>query len=312
MNIKFNSQICTSRNKGGGVIKHHKVYALKGNEFYEFDSVPEAAEKTGCCKTKIYKCCNGKLAYTGGYVWSYQPLDIPTEVEEWRDVKGYENLYQVSRKGKVRSSHKGYWEVLTSVVNRHGYNQYLFHKDGKRKNMRGNRLVAEAYIPNPDNLPFVNHKDENPANDCVENLEWCTAKYNNNYGTARQRSSINHSKNRPVCMFNVDGTFIREFYNINDAARFVDGAHTCILRCCNNKVFCYKGYIWRYKEDADSVMDAVALYKNSKTTNRKIEVCLNGEVKAFNSMSEAARELKISRDTLRKYNHLGDISWKII
>ena len=123
------------KNKVGGAIKHHKVYALKGNELFEFDSVPEAAEKTGCWKDKIYKCCNGKLAYTGGYVWSYYPLDIPTEVEEWRDVNGYENLYQVSRKGKVRSSHKGYWEVLTSVVNRHGYNQYLFHKDGKRKNM---------------------------------------------------------------------------------------------------------------------------------------------------------------------------------
>lgn len=310
--FNFKSSVCTSRNKGGGVIKHHKVYALKGNEFYEFDSVPEAAEKTGCCKTKIYKCCNGKLAYTGGYVWSYQPLDIPTEVEEWRDVKGYENLYQVNRKGEVRSSHKGYWEKLSAGKSSCGYRNFLFHKDGKRKNMRGNRLVAETFIPNPDNLPFVNHKDENPLNDCVENLEWCTAKYNNNYGTARQRSSINHSKNRPVCMYDVDGTFIREFYNINDAARFVDGAHTCILRCCNNKVFCYKGYIWRYKEDADSVMDAVALYKNSKTTNRKIEVCLNGEVKVFNSMSEAARELKMSRDTLRKYNHLGDISWKII
>ena len=71
-------------------------------------------------------------------------------------------------------------------------------------------------------------------------------------------------------------------------------------------------YIWRYKEDSDTVMDVVALYKKSKSTNRKIEVNLNGEVKVFNSMSEVARELKISRDTLRKYNHLGDISWKII
>lgn len=310
--MEFKSQICTSRNKGGGVIKHHKVYALKGNELYEFNSVPEAAEKTGCWKDKIYKCCNGKLAYTGGYVWSYNPLDIPTEVEEWRDVKGYENLYQVSRKGRVRSSHKGYWEVLTSVVNRHGYNQYLFHKDGKRKNMRGNRLVAEAYIPNPNNLPFVNHKDENPANDCVDNLEWCTAKYNVNYGTTRQRISINHSKNRPVCMFDVDGAFIREFYNLNEAAKYIQGKHTCILRCCCNKVFCYKGYIWRYKEDVDSIADAIRQYKKSKTTNRKIEVRIKGQIKIFNSISQASKELGISRDTLRKYNHLGDISWRKI
>lgn len=300
------------RNKGGGVIKHHKVYARKGDETLEFSSVPEAASLMGFYKDKIYKCCNGRIGSVGGYEWSYTPFEESKEKEEWKDCLGYENLYQVNKKGDIRSCHNGKWHILSAGISKRGYRHFLFYKDGKRKNVQGYRLVAEAYIPNPDNLPFVNHKDENPANDCVENLEWCTCEYNNNYGTARQRSSINHSKNRPVCMFNVDGTFIREFYNINDAAKFVDGAHTCILRCCNNKVFCYKGYIWRYKEDADSIMDAVALYKNSKTTNRKIEVYLNGEVKVFNSMSEASRELKISRDILRKYNHLGDISWKII
>ena len=113
-------------------------------------------------------------------------------------------------------------------------------------------------------------------------------------------------------MFDVDGTFIREFYNIHEAAKHVDGNHPCLSRCCSGQVFCYKGYIWRYKEEADSVMDAVALYKKSKSTKRKIEVHLNGEVKVFNSTSEASRELNISRDTLRKYNHLGDISWKKI
>lgn len=300
------------RNKGEGVIKHHKVYARKGDETLEFSSVPEAASLMGFYKDKIYKCCNGRIGSVGGYEWSYTPFEESKEKEEWKDCLGYENLYQVNKKGDIRSCHNGKWHILSACISKGGYRHFLFYKDGKRKNVRGCRLVAEAYIPNPDNLPFVNHKDENPANDCVENLEWCTCEYNNNYGTARQRSSINHSKNRPVCMFNVDGTFIREFYNINDAAKFVDGAHTCILRCCNNKVFCYKGYIWRYKEDADSVIDAVALYKNSKTTNRKIEVYLNGKVKVFNSMSEASRELKISRDILRKYNHLGDILWKII
>lgn len=312
METNFKSQICTSRNKGGGVIKHHNVYALKGNEIYEFDSVPEAARITGCWKDKIYKCCNGKMTCTGGYVWSYYPIDIPTEVEEWRDVKGYENLYQVNRKGEVRSSHKGYWEKLSAGKSSCGYRNFLFHKDGKRKNMRGNRLVAEAFIPNPDNLPFVNHKDENPLNDCVENLEWCTCEYNNNYGTLKERQSKNNTKNRPVCMFNVDGTLIREFYNVHEGAKFVGGNHPCVSRCCSGQVLCYKGYIWRYKEDAPSIMEAVTSYKNSKSTNRKIEVYLNGKVKVFNSMSEASRELNISRDTLRKYNHLGDISWKRI
>ena len=309
---RFNSQICTTRNKGGGVIKHHKVYALKGNDVFEFNSVPEAAEITGCRKDKIYKCCNGKMAHTGGYVWSYEWIEPLTEAEEWRDVKGYENLYQVNRKGEVRSNHKGYWEKLSAGLSSCGYRNFLFHKDGKRKNMRGNRLVAEAFIPNPNNLPFVNHKDENPLNDCVENLEWCTHEYNVNYGTLPERRSRFNPKNRPVCMFDVDGTFIREFYNINEAAKFVNGKHTCILRCCCNKVFCYKGYIWRYKEDSDTIMDAVKQYQSAKTTNRKIEIMVNGEIKVFASMSQAARELKISRDTLRKYNHLGDKKWRII
>lgn len=174
-------------------------------------------------------------------------------------------------------------------------------------NVRGNRLVAEAFIPNPDNLPFVNHKDENPSNDCVENLEWCTCEYNISYGTARERSSFNHSKNRPVCMFDVNGTLIKEFYNINNAAKFVNGAHTCILRCCNGSVLCYKGYIWRYKENIGSIADAVALYKNSKSTNRKIEVDIDGQKKVFNSISEASRALGISRDTIRKYNSKNNI-----
>ena len=309
--FNFNSAICTSRNKGGGVIKHHKIYALKGNELYEFDSVPEAAKKTGCWKDKIYKCCNGKLAYTGGYVWSYTPLDIPTEVEEWRDVKGYENLYQVSRKGKVRSSHKGYWEVLTSVVNRHGYNQYLFHKDGKRKNMRGNRLVAEAYIPNPDNLPFLNHKDENPANDCVDNLEWCTCEYNNNYGTLPERRSKFNPKNRPVCMFDVDGTFIREFYNVNDAAKYIGGNHPCVSRACSGQSITYKNKIWCYKGDEDIVLLKVQKHRDSNNFHR-VEIVYPDKVVIHDTISSACKELGISRDTFR-FNigkQINGISWR--
>ena len=237
---------------------------------------------------------------------------ICTTKEIWKDIKGYEGLYQVSNLGNVRSHHSGEWRLLTNVINSSGYKQYLLYKDGKRKNMRGNRLVAEAFITNPDNLPFVNHKDENPSNDCVENLEWCTCEYNSNYGTARERMSLNNGKNRPVCMFNVNGDFIREFYNINDAAKFINGVHTCILRCCNGSVFCYKGYIWRYKEDIDTIVEAVTAYRNSKTTNRKVEVTIDGHKEVFNSISEASRTLGVSRRTIRKYNSKNNIKWELI
>jgi hypothetical protein len=250
METKFNfkSQICTKRHSPNG-----KVYALKGNEIYEFPSVLEAVKATGVAHDSIYKCCNGKRAFAGGYVWSYYPIDIPTEVEEWRDVKGYENLYQVNRKGEVRSSHKGYWEKLSAGIADRGYRHFLLHKDGKRKNVRGCRLVAEAYIPNPDNLPFVNHKDENPTNDCVDNLEWCTCEYNNTYGTLKERQSMNNPKNRPVCMLEPDGTLVREFRNMNEAAKYISGNHSCISRCCSGKIHTYKGKIWKYKESYERV-----------------------------------------------------------
>lgn len=242
--FNFKSQICTKRHSPNG-----KVYALKGNEIYEFPSVIEAVKATGVAHDSIYKCCNGKRAFAGGYVWSYHPIDIPTEVEEWRDVKGYENLYQVNRKGKVRSSHKGYWEILTSVINNRGYKQYLFHKDGKRKNMRGNRLVAEAYIPNPDNLPFVNHKDENPANDCVENLEWCTQQYNTTYGTAIQKRIKSNPRVKPVVMLNANGEFEMEFESSAEAARYIGGNGSNVWAVCNKRAEKYKGKVFMYKDE---------------------------------------------------------------
>lgn len=309
--FNFNSAICTSRNKGGGVIKHHKVYALKGNDIFEFNSVPEAAEITGCCKTSIYKCCNGRRSYTGGYIWSYEPIEPLTEAEEWRDVKGYENLYQVNRKGEVRSNHKGYWEKLSAGLSSCGYRNFLFHKDGKRKNMRGNRLVAEAFIPNPDNLPFVNHKDENPLNDCVENLEWCTHEYNVNYGTLPERRSRFNPKNRPVCMFDVDGAFIREFYNVNDAAKYIGGNHPCVSRACSGQSITYKNKIWCYKGEEDKVAEKV--FRHSQSNNfHRAEVIYPDRVVVYDTISAACKDLNISRDTfnLNVGKNINGILWR--
>lgn len=139
---------------------------------------------------------------------------ICTTKEIWKDIKGYEGLYQVSNLGNVRSYHSGEWRLLTNVINRCGYKQYLFYKNGKRKNMRGNRLVAEAFIPNPDNLPIINHKDENPSNNSVENLEWSTHKYNMNYGN---RPFIGRAK----CIKQVDenGNIVGRFRSVSEASR---------------------------------------------------------------------------------------------
>ena len=106
--------------------------------------------------------------------------------EIWKNIEGYEGKYQVSNFGQVKSM-IGQEKVLHPKKHRTGHLQIGLHKDKKRKTMYIHRLVAQAFIPNPDNLPCVNHKDENPNNNNVDNLEWCTQKYNCNYGTRVDR-----------------------------------------------------------------------------------------------------------------------------
>lgn len=119
-------------------------------------------------------------------------------MEIWKPIANYEGLYEVSNEGNVRSlnyRHTGKVQVLKLSVNRYGYLQVNLHsKEGKQKTYKVHRLVAQAFIPNPNNLPEVNHKDENKTNNCVENLEWCDRKYNNNYGSRNEKMSKTLSK----------------------------------------------------------------------------------------------------------------------
>ena len=104
--------------------------------------------------------------------------------EIWKDIEGYEGLYKISNMGRVKSIKFNKEKILFLQKDKYGYLRVGLRKMGKLKNYFVHRLVAEAFIPNPNNLPIVNHKDENKQNNCVENLEWCTVKYNNSYATA--------------------------------------------------------------------------------------------------------------------------------
>ena len=114
--------------------------------------------------------------------------------EEWRPIVGYEGLYEVSSYGRVRSLDKYdsmnrflRGRILRLFTDGLGYLRAQLYSNSKRKSFLVHRLVAQAFIPNPDNLPQVNHRDENPSNDNVDNLEWCDGKYNVNYGTRIDR-----------------------------------------------------------------------------------------------------------------------------
>ena len=108
--------------------------------------------------------------------------------EIWKDIVGYEGLYQVSNFGRVKNVNKNIIKKPTELSK--GYLRIGLNKHGKAKKIYSHRLVAQAFIPNPNNLPCVNHKDCNPKNNCVDNLEWCTHKENNSYKNHHLKRNI--------------------------------------------------------------------------------------------------------------------------
>ena len=116
-------------------------------------------------------------------------------MEEWKDIKNYEGLYQISSLGRVKSLPKERNNginneiILKQCTDKKGYKRVNLYKNKKSTRVLVHRLVAEAFLNNPNNYPLINHKDENPSNNKVENLEWCTYKYNNNYGNRAKKFS---------------------------------------------------------------------------------------------------------------------------
>ena len=171
--------------------------------------------------------------------------------EIWKDIPGYENLYQISNKGKIKSFYnyrRNGTNILTPKIKK-GYYQIGLRKNGKRKWLSIHRLVAITFISNNNNFKCVNHKDENKLNNNVDNLEWCNHKYNNCYGTRIERVIKNNKSRKEILQYDLDGNFIKEFISIAEAARSVKTSAGNIISCCkgNSKYNKVKGYIWRYK-----------------------------------------------------------------
>lgn len=171
-------------------------------------------------------------------------------IEIWKDIKGYEGLYQISSLGKVKSLKFGKEKILKPRKNTFGYLESVLCKNGNSKSFKIHRLVAEAFIPNPNNLPCVNHKNENKILNTVENLEWCTYKYNINYGTRNERVSqteINDpNRSKQVYQYTFDKQLIKVWESINECKR--NGLSSGnISQCCNGKRIQYKGYKWEFK-----------------------------------------------------------------
>ena len=165
--------------------------------------------------------------------------------EIFKDIKDYEGLYQVSNLGRVYSIRNN--KILKPKLNKCGYLSVNLKYKGSHVTKSIHRLVSQAFIENPYNFPQVNHKDEDKTNNCVDNLEWCTAKYNINYGTCRERTAQHFRK--PVLMFDLNNNFIKEFNSAAEAGSYVNGNSSNIIGCClmyehYNSAY---GYKWKYK-----------------------------------------------------------------
>ena len=180
---------------------------------------------------------------------------------QWKDIVGYENEYQINQFGEIRTLKdspklKKYDVLKPQISKRNGYVYQMLYKNGKEKLLRVHRLVAMAFLPNPNNLPQVNHKDGNKQNNSVDNLEWCEQSYNMKHAyknglqipSENQRKAIintNKLKQKKVCQIK-DGEIINTFSGISEASRQTKISISCISRCCNLKRKSTNGYEWRF------------------------------------------------------------------
>lgn len=172
-------------------------------------------------------------------------------METWKEIAGYEGLYEVSDQGRVKSLKYGKERILKPIREHGGYLRVNLCKEGKVKHTLVHRIVADTFIPNPNNLETVNHKDEVKTNNAVSNLEWMSVKDNNNYGTHNKRVSeanINHpSRSKQVQMFDKQtGELLATFPSTGEAARVTGIKRASISHCCTGIYKSAGGYIWRY------------------------------------------------------------------
>lgn len=190
-------------------------------------------------------------------------------IEEWKDIKGYEGLYQVSSLGQIRSldiliniedskkdrayksRKKG--KILKPFLSNNGYLRVCLCKDRKQTTKAVHRLVAETFLSNPRELPQVNHVDGNKSNNCVANLEWCTAQENIKHSWDNGLSKVTkemreHCKkyNKKVNQYDKRGDFLKEWESATEAGRNLNIFQQSIVACLKGRTKTAGGYIWKY------------------------------------------------------------------
>lgn len=212
----------------------------------------------------IFILVRGLSMYDEKYKQDFTEEELKNEV--WKDVgqcKGYEEfagLYEVSNLGRMRSldhwvnhsSGNGRWlrkgKILKPNIGKLEYPYTALCLHGKATTVKMHRLVALAFLSNPNNYPIVNHKDEDKTNNRVDNLEWCTNKYNINYGTGIKRRA--KTQGLRVKQYDKQGNLLHTYYSLKEAGRTFPNSHADnnIRNCCKGRHKTAYGYVWKYAD----------------------------------------------------------------
>ena len=203
--------------------------------------------------------------------------------EEWRPIAGFPN-YQVSNKGNVMNLKTG--RVIKNSIDCNGYMSVNLWKNNKLKHFRVHILVAQAFLPNPLNLPQVNHIDECKTNNDANNLEWCTASQNIRYSIYRQYRKINQ--------LSLDGEFIKQWESISQIVKKLGIGNSHIIQCCKGERKQAYGYKWQYADGLNQQRskrpvaaftkegEFVAKYKSAAEASRCLNICVQSIIDCLN------------------------------
>lgn len=245
--------------------------------------------------------------------------------EIWKDVVGYENFYLASNYGRIWSKRKD--KEISISTNNCGYKQFIASDGNATKCVLVHRAVAMAFLQNTGDFPIINHKDENPANNNVNNLEWCTFSYNAYYNNVRSRKN---KYKKMVYQYNITGDLVRIFESTNEASKALSISNGSLCQCCNGfasngkKAYTFHNFVFSYKElSRENVLDRFVMSnysksnkKNNNGSKKVLQFNLDGSfIQEYPSVNEVGRMLGFSGGNIAaccrgKFKQMYGYIWK--